>query len=94
MGLFNNNKTKHGTLVVSVVDTVNFNYPFGQLRVTNRSSLGPIFVRVDGVDPAVATDESYVVQSGAEKLINIPDCNSVQIRLVSSFAAAYSIEGV
>jgi len=94
MATYNVVRTKHATLLATVVDTVNLSGSFGFVRVVNRSALGSVFVRVDGTDPVVSADETFSVDNNSEKEIPIPNTAAIQVRLVCSAAAAYSVEGI
>ena len=87
-------RTKHATLIGTIVDTVNLSGSFAFVRVVNRSALGSIFVRVDGTDPVVSADETFSIDNNSEKEIPIPNVAAVQVRLICSAAAAYSVEGI
>jgi hypothetical protein len=87
---------KHATLASSVVDIVTVSRSYGQVRIVNRSSGGgaaAIFVRLDGVDPAVTADNTFAVSPGQEKLLLPPATESIEVRVISSGAAPYSVEG-
>ena len=94
MATYNVVRAKHATLVATVVDTVNLSAAFSTVRITNRGTLGTVFVRVDGVDPAVGADETFAVKNDFEKEVPIPNTAAVQVRLICSAASPYSVEGV
>lgn len=85
-------KAKHATLVAATVDTVTL-AAANEVAVTNRSSADTIFFRLDGTAPVVDGDDSYVVGPLAMKVVNLaPEIATV--KLISSGAAPYSVEGV
>ena len=82
----------HRTLTANVVDTVNISNSQSYVRVTNRNALNDLYCRVDGTDPTVLGDNSFVVQQNQEKVFGVPDTANPQVRLISSFGVAYSVE--
>lgn len=88
----------HKTLGASVADTVTLRNEYDYVDVLNRSLTGAgIFVSVApaGV-PAVAGDDTYVVQPGRSVRIPTPgveDDNTV-VNLISATADPYSVVGV
>jgi len=95
MATFNAINTKHATLVANVVDTVNITgVPRVTVRIVNRNAVAPIFVRLDGVDPVSGADETYGIALSTEKEITVPNINVIQVRLISTGAAAYSVEAI
>lgn len=92
MATYNVAVAKHATLVATVVDTVNFSASVGYVRVHNRSNLGPLYFRLDGTNPSVGGDDSFVVDGNGEKVMVVPDPANVSVRLVASIAASYSVE--
>lgn len=91
---FNVISAKSAILVVGVVDIIILSGTFSGVRITNRSNLGNIFARTDGVNPTVNGDDSYVILEGKEKIISVPELNNIEVRIISSVAAGYSVEGI
>ena len=94
MSTYNVARAKHATLVLNVVDTINFSVPFAYIRVTNRSGLGAIWARADGTNPGVLADDSYLIDNNESKDIAVADVSSTHVKIVCAAAAVYSVEGV
>lgn len=94
-------KTKHGTLVANVVTQITLTGHGGIVRVRNRSTTAiansVIWVRMDGTDPVIAADDTYVVVD--RRLFDVhnglgdPVTTPAVIRLLSADPCAYSVEG-
>ena len=93
MATYSVNRCKHSTLIVGVVDTINLAEAFSYVRVTNKSNVGVLYVRTDSINPTVAGDDTFAVQENSEKNIIVPDISAIQVRIISSVAAQYSVEG-
>ncbi len=89
-------RSKHGTLVANTVTSLDITQHGGHLEIVNRSGTGEIFVRFDGVDPVVLADDTFVVV-GARRFpienLGISDVTTVNVRLISTAALKYSVEG-
>lgn len=83
--------SKSGTLTGSVVTTVTVIADGLGIQVVNRSQTGTIWVRLDGVDPVAAADDTYAVL-GARHFVT--HTGAVQVRLLSTAALDYSVEGI
>src|SRR5712691_1216162 len=99
MATYNVVRSKHATLVLAVVDTINFSDPRleAKLVVFNRSTTGPlnfVYNAEDGTPPADPTnlgDETFVVPFGQMQAIGIP-YQVTTVKIISSIAAPYSVE--
>lgn len=81
----------HGTLTANVVSSVIVDSNTTQILITNRSQTGEIYATVDGSDP-VATTNGYVVM-GTRALVCPGFTNATPVKLISTGALKYSIEG-
>lgn len=84
-------KSKHGTLAAGVVTTVTVDTDYGGIEVVNRDQAGEMFVRLDGTDPVVDADDTFVVL-GSRKFENVNQPTAT-VKLISSTAVRYSVEG-
>ncbi len=82
---------KSGTLTPSTVATVTVSADGLGIQVVNRSQNGTIWVRLDGVDPVAAADDVFAV-IGVRHFAT--RTGSVQVRLISTAALAYTVEGI
>lgn len=94
-------KVKHGTLVANVVTTVDIDNAGGEIEIVNRTLTGAIYVRFGPsaatvAAPTVAGDDCYVVV-GARRFdlrhAAILETDTLRVKLISSAALDYSIEG-
>lgn len=82
---------KHGTLVAATVATVTLTPNAKFVEVVNRGS-DDIYFRLDGTDPTVAGDDTYVVPGGGFTRVRNNDRDgSVSVKLISSGTPAYSV---
>jgi hypothetical protein len=93
------NKSAHGTLVANTVTTVSLTeagWPVAaSILVINVSGGTPIYVRMDGTDPAVKGADSRVVIDFRSFASNEDgNANATDVRLISAAAVDYSIEVV
>ncbi len=88
--------SRSGTLTASTVKTETVDVEaFGPgmgLSITNRSGSGEIWVRLDGVDPTVGGDNCKLVM-GTRQFKNIDGNTSVTVKMISTEALLYSVEG-
>lgn len=85
----------HQTLVGSTVDHVGVTGLFQQVMVTNRTGTSEIYVRLDGTDPTVGGQESFVLPAAVcSRVFDVDPTHALIVRLISSGAMAYSVEGV
>jgi len=92
MGLHVIDKTLHATLVAGVVDVVQPAAPCTVLFAINKALVGVIYVRTDGINPAIDADGTYIVQPNTQRTFTISSEIVPEIRLMSPLAVAYSIE--
>lgn len=86
--------TAHGTLAPDVVTTVTVDSGRGGIVVVNRQQSGAIWVRIDGVDPAVNGANSYIVLGAREFVAGQRNRQVVpiEVRMLSTAAVDYSVE--
>lgn len=89
-------KSKHGTLVANTVASVAITDHGGHLEIVNRSGTGEIWARFDGTNPVAEADDTFVIV-GARRfpIVNlaITDVTTVTVKLISTAALKYSVEG-
>lgn len=85
------NRSKHATLGAATVDTVTFPDSDHGIEVYNRSAAGYIYFTTDNSAPTSGGDNTFVV--GPNQALPIPDTlvTSVNVKLISSTADAYSV---
>lgn len=82
---------KHATLTAATVDTITMTGSVPRFEVKNRGT-GDIYFRVDGVNPTVGGDDTYIVCSG--EALQVPSGggpDSAEVRLISAATIAYSV---
>lgn len=84
-------KRKHATLTGATVDTVKLQDPTSTVEVVNRDAALTIYFTVNGTDPTVAGDDTIVLPPSAAYHWLAP---TDTVKLISSGAAAYSVQGV
>jgi len=85
-------KTRHKTLALGIIDTLNFTGDHGSVSISNRSSSNDLFVTTDGVDPAVNGDDSYIVLPGTIDTFGTTAVSGhTQVKVTAGIAAAYSV---
>ena len=84
------------TLVANTADTVTIDRDANEIIVTALNTAGLIYFTVDGTAPTVAGNNTYVVPNivGASKRVTVPSAGDTVVRLISGFAAMYSVEAV
>lgn len=86
-------RSKHGTLVAATVTTVTLDKDYDSVEVLNRGTVD-LWLRVDGVDPVVAADDTYVCVGGGFVILPVPTAGSTDVKLISTGTPAYSVAGV
>jgi len=85
---------RHPTLTAGQVDTVTFSTNYGYAEVKNRASSGAgISFRVDGTNPTVLGDDTYIVMPGESLIVKLGGSTDT-VKLISATADAYSVTGV
>ena len=84
---------KSGTLAPNVVTSVVVGSGYPGVTVLNRSQTGEIWVRLDGTDPVVAADDTFVVLGARYFDTSLPHVSPVTVKLISIAALNYSVEG-
>jgi hypothetical protein len=101
----------HATTASNTADTITLSQPFDNVRVTNRSAptgaagVNDIWVVLGASSPTAGQAESYLVQSGTSRVIQVSGYSPVTggtaptntvVSLVAGAAAlvAYTVEGV
>jgi hypothetical protein len=82
--------TQHGTLTADEVTTVTLIASTNGLEVINRDLSGAIWVRIDGEDPQIAGEDSYVVLGARQ--FPIKRKGTITVKLISDADRAYSVE--
>lgn len=104
MATYTVSRATHQLLTGSTVDTVNLTSQWQQVLITNRTGTAEIYVTVDGSTPAVGADNTYVLVAAVGSrviplsptsvaLTGQPTIDNV-IKLISSGAMQYSVEGI
>ncbi len=84
-------RTKHETLVANTVETVSFtDGGMHGIIVANMGGTNKIFFRLDGVDPTIAGDETYLVAPGAYTFIT-QRVHITEVRMISAGAQPFSV---
>lgn len=83
--------TKHVTLVAATVANVALDDP-GQdaIYVTNRHATVEAFATVNGVNPTVGGDDTYLIPAGMRTAKILVPAGAVDLRLISSGTPAIS----
>lgn len=86
----------HGTLVANVVTTVTLTRDFQRVAVLNRNGLAEISFTVDGATPTMLGDDTYVLPAAMAALeVAAPSSDATTVvKLISTAATTYSVEGV
>lgn len=88
---YNVANSKHATLVLLTVDTVNLSGVCSYVNVYN-VGLTDMYVRFDGTNPTVTGDDAFRVDaSGWRRLVN-PTPYTSQVKLISAAGMGYSVE--
>ncbi len=91
MATYTVSRAKHATLVGSTADTVTLKPHENGVEVRNRATADVIYVTFDGAVPTVAGNDSFYIAAGEIYYYRKP---TTRVRLISSGAAAYSVQGV
>lgn len=92
---------KHGVTDPDTVETVQVGAPataghnvreVGSVEVINVSGSDPLYVSVDGVDPAVRGDSTYVIPPGGWSRISARGVPPLTVKLISASAVTYGVE--
>lgn len=82
---------RSGTLAPGVVTAVDVVADGNGLQIVNRSGSGAIWVRLDGVDPVAAANDTFVVLG----VRHFPTrTGPVNVRMISAAALDWTVEGV
>ncbi len=86
----------HGVLTANQVSSVEIEPGRFGVVVTNRSLSGEIYVRIDGPDPQIGADGSYVVLGARDIPLTRQQQrqNTVTVKLRASDAIAFSVEAI
>lgn len=95
---------RHGTLTANTVATVTVDAPadvsardvrrLRSVEVLNRGTTDPIYFRTDGTNPTVGGDDTYVVPPSGGVEVPVRSVNTVEVRMISAGAVAYSVGGI
>ena len=82
--------------VAGVVSTIQFSGLAGPLLIRNLDPVAALYYRVDGVDPVVEGDDSYIVPPLTAQVVPISDRGGAEIRVISDSPAEtkYSVEAI
>jgi hypothetical protein len=83
---------QHATRGAATADSVRFTGNGESLAVTNHDSTGLIYFRLDGTTAVSLADDTYVVRPGQTKVLPGSFGDQTRVSLISSVAAAYSVE--
>jgi hypothetical protein len=84
-------RTKHETLIANTVETVNFTDPgMHGIIVCNMGATNKIFFRLDGTNPTIAGDDTYLAAPGAYMFIT-QRTQITEIRMISNGAQPFSV---
>lgn len=86
----------HGTLVAATVTTVTLTRDFQRVEVVNVTGTAAIYFTVDGSDPTVGGDDTYVLPA-AICSFEAPSASSgstTVVKLISSGTPGFAVEGV
>lgn len=88
--------TAHGTLTANTVTSVSITPGSGGVVVVNRDQAGAIWVRIDGQDPALFGNNSYVVLGARDFPMSRAQRQrgDVVVKLLSDTARTYSVEAI
>lgn len=85
--------TAHGTLTPGVIAAVTIEAGRGGIVAVNRTMTGTIWVRLDGIDPVPAAEDTYAVPGAREfPLARRQQETTVDVRMISDDALDYSVE--
>lgn len=90
MATYNVNRAKHVALSAATVDTVNFAYTGGTIRVHNHDATADLYFTIDGTTPTSAGDDTYYVAPGTSVVVD--GSKVTTIKLISASAMTYSAE--
>lgn len=88
--------TKHGTLAPNAVTSVTITPGEEGIVVVNRNLEGTLWVRIDGQNPVIGADDSYVVFGSREFPLGRAAVakGSINVRLISDAGRQYSVEAI
>lgn len=91
--------TAHGTLTAGAVRTVDIEPGEEGFVVVNRDRQGELWVRLDGQDPAIGGDGSYVVLGSRQFPMGRRERSrltggTLEVRLIADAARNYTVEAV
>jgi hypothetical protein len=81
------------TLVADTVTTVTLSGGGDRFRVTSLASSGPLFFRVDGVDPVLGADEALVCLPMASRVVGAPASGQIRLRHAGTPDVTVELEG-
>lgn len=85
--------TAHGTLTPGAVTQSLIESGRGGIVVVNRTMTGAIWVRIDGIDPVPAAEDTYAVPGAREfPLARRQQETAIDVRMISDEALDYSVE--
>ena len=93
MGSYSGAATQHRTLVADTVDTVTLDGDYSSVEVLNRATSGDIYFRVDGTAPTVGGAGTYIARAGESVALDIDTSGKTVVKLISSGALDYSVQG-
>lgn len=84
---------RHGTLTADTVASVDLGVDVGEVDVCNVDGAAAIYFRVDGTNPTVAGNDSYVIPAalGASARVPVTSDGNTVVKLISVGTPAYSI---
>lgn len=87
----------HGTLTASTVATVTLTRDFQRVEVLNVTGSAAIYFTVDGSNPTVAGDDTYVVPAVTGASFSAPanaSGSTTVVKLISSGTPGYAVTGL
>jgi len=91
MATYTASEAVHKTLGAATVDTVRLTKRVSRVEVVNRDTAEVLYVTFNGTNPTVAGDNTRVIPAGMAFEWPAP---TDTIKLISSGAALYSVQGV
>lgn len=94
MATYSVTRSKHATLVATVVDTINFDSPWSAMNVMNKGNTD-IYFKADYTNPTIAGDECLCIPAGEERSMSCSPPSgelNTQVRLISAGIPQYSME--
>lgn len=90
-------RSAHETLAADAVDNVTISKPGDEVEVTNRDGSAELYFTIDGTDPTVGGDDTFVLPAAICSRIVSQDQDASPVRvvkLISSGTPAYSVEAL